>query len=233
MKIKLLAIPTAAALLLGSAVMAGEPDGPGRGPRGPKPMGPPPHVRMDERGPGGPRGPRHDRGPGRDDRGPGRHHRGFDRDGGPHMMMIPPHIMNELDITPAQKQQFITVMTDNFRAGLENRMALMEARKQLRELERSDSINDAAYIEASKAVGEAEGKLSLQRRKHRDALMSILTDEQKQKMEKFRAERGPRFGRDRDDDDDPDFDDRGPGRRGGRWDRDDRRGPMGPRYPRP
>ncbi len=166
--------------------------------------------RGERRGPGRHFGPaRHDmrdRGP--DQRGPRRH--GERRDFGPGMARM----WDRLDLTDAQKQQFVDVMTSQFRAGLEAKMELAEAENAARELRRQDDVTPEQIVAANTAVGTAKGKLEVVRRNAKQELRNILTPEQVEKLEARRTPPPPRDGK-------------GPGPRGPR-------GPeKGPRPPKP
>jgi Spy/CpxP family protein refolding chaperone len=155
-------------------------------------------------------GPRGHRGPGR---------RGFrmhdDHGWGMGPGMGPMHGMGPMGfghmagvkLDDSQKAKLVDVMTANFRAGLEARMALRDAHEKLADLRDDKDASADAIVAANAAVGEAKGKLEVLRRKARDDFRGILTedqikqlDERREEMrelrEKRREERRERFGDD-------------------------------------
>lgn len=202
MKNRTIAMLLTAALLGGTAIpaLAGQPPPPPRdgddysyhhpewGKRGHRRGGPGMHQRgpRGDWGERGERGWRHrdgdDFGSGWHRGGPGLHHRMF----------------GELGITAEQKAKYIDMMTENFRAGLEAKMEMAEARGKLRDAQRSDTPDADAIVEANKAMGEAKGKLDALRATHHANLEAILTPEQKAKIDEWRSAPPPSRG-DRDD----------------------------------
>lgn len=225
MRYRNLSLVLAAALLAvsGQAILAGEgPERPdkqeivredsdfgrhGRR-RGPGPWGEK-HDRFGPRYGHGPRdGMRH-----RPDFGPGFEHGCF---GGPRGFGH--GFMEELDLDADQKAKLVDVLTDNFRAGLEARMELQDAKKKLHDLRKDEAASGEDIIAANTRVGEAKGKLEAAGRKGREDIRSLLTPEQ---LKKFDENRRP-FPHDGPD--------RPFGPRG--RDRDDRRPPMPPKGPK-
>lgn len=187
MKSKMFALMIAAALMAGSygITYAGERDDDSSRPE------------WSERGPG--------RGPGRGDRfhensrrGPGSRHygsergrhegRGFHKDG------FGPGMMDRLDLTADQKTKLVDVMTNSYRAKLEARMEMQEAKSKLRDLRDADDATSEAIIAANEEMGTAKGKFEVLMRQTKDDFEAVLTPEQKEKLESFRdtpRHRGP------------------------------------------
>ncbi|MCC8166329.1 MAG: Spy/CpxP family protein refolding chaperone [Planctomycetes bacterium] len=183
--------------------------GPGRGmmPRHMMHDGPGIHRGM---GPGMGRGfARHD--------GPGFGPRGFHDMTGPKEMRR----LMDLDLTDAQKSQMVDILTDNYKQGLEARLALMDAKKALADVYDRDNPDQAAIVSAHEALGAATGRMAALKRAGYDRIKGILTPEQVEKLDSpkrgDRRDRMDRPGR-------PDRDDRRD--RPGKRDRDER----GPRH---
>ncbi|MCC8189825.1 MAG: periplasmic heavy metal sensor [Planctomycetes bacterium] len=148
-------------------------------------------------------GPRsgYDSGPGR---GPGGRHDDFRPDFGPDRFDPMGHghfgfgRLEALDLDDAQRAKVVDILTENFRARLEAKLALTDARHTLDEISRDDTADEAAIIAAHAAVGEAEGRLKVLGRKVRTDIESILTPEQLERVaprHPGRDGRGPRPGR--------------------------------------
>ena len=158
-----------------------------------------------------PQGPRGD-GPGRGPR--------AGMDGGMQFGMISPRFMEELDLTADQKTKIIDAATENFRERLELRWEMAEARNKLADLEDADKPDYDAIVAANEALGSVKGKLDVARRKIQDQFTSILTPEQREKIEELKEDRrqereerrGPRDRGDRPGKNDPRLQ-RGPGPR--------------------
>lgn len=147
--------------------------------------------------------------------GPGRGSRlGFD--GGMNFGMISPRFIEELELTADQRSKLIDAATENFRERLQLRWELSEAQQKLRDLNDADTPDYAAIVAANEALGGVQGKLDVARRKVGDQFESILTPEQREKIEQYRE--------DRREEREERGDRRGPGERGPRF----QRGP-GPR----
>lgn len=193
MKRKSFALILAAALLAGTCYTAS--------------AGAPPDVdepTMDESRDFGPRfggrheGPRgwHRGGPDRDDWRGGPGHRG--KRGMHHgdfgIGFGGAHAFEMLDLDASQKTKMIDVLTNNFRARLEAKMAMVDAQRKLRDLYEDDNANADAIVAANAAVGEARGKLDVLSRKFRDDMKGVLTEEQIKKLDDMKDDRpfGPR-----------------------------------------
>lgn len=141
-----------------------------------------------------PRGParfHHDRRPGK---GFGRGHFGK----GPGMFGFGHRVMDELELSDAQKTQVVDVLTAKFREGLLARMEMADARKQLRDASEAESPDAAAIVAANEAMGAARGKMEALGLTAKDDLRKILTPEQAAKLDEMRQS----WRADRDDDDD-------------------------------
>lgn len=144
---------------------------------------------------------RHDRpgewlgGPGR---GPGKHP-DMRMDKGMQGMMSP-RMMDELNLTDAQKNQMVDLLTQNFRERLLARMEMADAQKKLRDIHESETPDHDAIIAANGAMGTLKGKLDVQRRKLRDDMRKILTPEQVEKLDNMRKGPPPPRGWDKRDD---------------------------------
>lgn len=103
--------------------------------------------------------------------------------------MMGPRMMEALDLTDAQKNQAVDVLTDNFRQRLLARMELADAHKKLRDLYDGESPDHDAIIAANTAVGTAKGKMDVLNRKLRDNMRGILTPDQIQKMDDMKKDR--------------------------------------------
>lgn len=189
MNLKYTSLFLAALMLAGSMAVAGE----GAFPPGPPPPGQGPrHARF--RNPdfrdGRRDGPRDDR---RDDR---RDRRGPKGRGcemgepGMGMMGMGPGMGigfgDAIDLTADQKAKLVDTMTANFRNGLVARMSHADAAKALKKLKADENADPQAIIDASAALGKAQGEMQVARRKFRSDIQNILTDEQKQKLKEAR-----------------------------------------------
>lgn len=194
--------------LLSGLTYAGEPGGPRRSDRS-----------RDERDIG-PRSPR-------DGRDFGPRHRGWHRGPGPFghrgpgfgpgpMHGFPMPLLERINLTEAQQKQYVDIMTDNYRAGLELRLAMHATMGTMRDQMKNGSPSEDAIISINREMGELRGKMQALAFGLKDKLNAILTPEQKQIADDFRPARPPR-----------DFDGRRPGRGS------DMRGPrdFGPRGP--
>lgn len=139
-------------------------------------------------------------------------------------------MMRELDLSDAQKSQFIDAMADIYKKRLTLRIQQDDVYQKLKAEYEGGNPNRDNIVAYNTALGELKGQLDIIGHDYHDRIQSILTPEQREKvkenMEKMeqrikerreqRGDRGPRDGR-------------GPGSRGDRGDRGDRdRGP-GPR----
>lgn len=155
------------------------------GMRGPGPMG------MWRGGRGhGPMMPGFHNGPGPERGRPGRGHR-FGFDGGMHFGMMGPRFMDELELTADQRSKILDAATESFRERLELRWELADAHKKLRELNDADTPDYDAIVAANEELGAVKGKLDVARRKVADRFDSILTAEQREKIEQFREDKRP------------------------------------------
>lgn len=180
MRSKYTALVLAAALLAATVnVFAGENPPPRPDRNGPR------HEGWRDRRDGD--GPRHngwrDR---RDDDGPG-----CGMMGGRGMRMMGhdgfgPGAMGLLQLDAAQKAKVVDMMTENFRAGLEARMEMDEARQALRQLQRDDNATAEAIVAANTAMGAAKGKMDALRMKSARDMEGILTPEQKTRLDAWR-----------------------------------------------
>lgn len=129
---------------------------------------------------------------------------------GPGMFGFGHRLMDELELTDAQKTQLVDVLTAKFRESLLARMELADAHQKARELTNAETPDSAAIIAAiiaaNEALGAARGKMEALALTAKDDLKKILTPEQVAKLEEMK---GKRFA-DRDDEDGP-----GPDRRFG------------------
>ncbi|MCD8140794.1 MAG: Spy/CpxP family protein refolding chaperone [Planctomycetaceae bacterium] len=137
--------------------------------------------------------------------------------------MFGPRFMDELELTEEQKTQMVDAMTATFREGLLARMEMAEARKALRNLREMESTDADAIISMNEAMGAAKGKMDALRIKAKEQFDTILTPEQRAKLDE-RKDDWKKEWNDRDDDED------GP-REGRRGPRHGRHGP-GPRGPK-
>lgn len=137
------------------------------------------------RGPGGPGrfggcpafgGPRHQAGPGPQFGGMGMGMgQGFGR--------LP---FDQLDLTAGQKTKLIDIATNNFRAGLEAKVEMMDAHKKLRDMRDDKSVSADAIIQANTELGAAKGKMEVLRRQFRDDVEKVLTPDQLKTLEERR-----------------------------------------------
>ncbi len=153
-----------------------------RGPGGPGPMG-----MMGHRGMMGGRGWGHN--------GP----RGFGPFGdGAEMMGLPGishgRIMEQLDLTDAQKNQLVDLLTNNFRNRLQNRMEMQGLRNQLRELQKSPNPDSGTIISLNQNLGAARGKLEVMKNQLKTDLKNILTEEQQKKLDDMKDQWKGRWG---------------------------------------
>lgn len=123
-------------------------------------------------------------GPGGRWNGNGMHHGG----------MFGPAMAERLGLDQAQKDKLLDAMTENYRAVLEAKMELQEAKFKLNELRRSSDAAAEDIVAANEALGAAKGRMEVTMRQSREALESILTPEQKEKLESFRDAPPPRRG---------------------------------------
>lgn len=121
-----------------------------------------------------------------------RHFQGGEFARGPrgiHPMFGHGRLMDELEVTDAQKTELVDVMTNNFRQGMLARMEMAEAHKKLAELSSTKGADDAAIIAANEAIGAARGKLEVLGRKAQDDFRAVLTPEQAAKLDEMRDRR--------------------------------------------
>ena len=101
-----------------------------------------------------------------------------------------------LNLDEAQKTKMVDVLTNNFRARLEARLALADAQRALRDLYDDDSADADAIVAANAALGEARGKMDVLTRKFREDVKGVLTEEQVKKLEDMRGDRFEKRDRD-------------------------------------
>lgn len=142
---------------------------------------------------------------GRPNRGPGP--RGDFRHRGPHMggyghrmggydfrlpgmrhasMMFGPRIWEKLQLTSDQKTKVVDILTNNYRAKLEAKIEMIEARRVMRELYASDAPQGEAVVAAHTAMGALRGKMEVLDRQLKDELKNILTPEQQKTLDDMR-----------------------------------------------
>lgn len=113
---------------------------------------------------------------------------GFGPMGGKMMGMFGPRMMDELELTDAQKTQLIDVATKNFKEGLTLRMEMGDARRKLRDLRDSDNPDSAAIIAANEAMGAFKGRMEVLGQNARQEFRAILTPEQQAKLDERKAD---------------------------------------------
>lgn len=135
---------------------------------------------------------------------PGMHHASF---------MFGPRAWEALKLTAEQKAKVIDIMTNSYRAKLENSLQMMEARRALRGLYRDESLQAEAIVAAHSEMGAARGRMVALDRQLKADLKAVLTPEQQKAWDELQKPRPPRK---------PGPDGKGPG------DRRPQRGPDGP-----
>ncbi len=118
----------------------------------------------------GPRGPR----------------RGFGPPGGGPMAML-----REANLSDTQREQVKAVLDSERERLAEEHQALAEARRDLQEAVRQDAEEPTLRDKAAQ-IGTLEGDLAVTMAEVHQQVQGILTDEQKQQIEKQRAERQQR-----------------------------------------
>ncbi len=104
------------------------------------------------------------------------------------MGMVDADFMRGLNITDEQRRRMIDIATENFRERLSLRWEMEKARHALEELNASETTDYDAIIAANEALGGARGKLDVARRKVMGQFAAVLTPEQREKIDQFRAE---------------------------------------------
>ncbi len=170
------------------------PPAPGGQMGGPGPMGFMGHPGW---GPGGP-------GPRGEQFGPGGWHawhdrRGMDRGGAGYEAMGLPgigqgQVLEQLNLTDAQKSQMVDLLTNNFRNRLQNRMEMQDLRSKLRELQKSDNPDSGMLINLNQSLGAARGKMEVMKNQLKSDLKNILTEEQQKKLEEAKDQWKSRWG---------------------------------------
>lgn len=87
-----------------------------------------------------------------------------------------------LDLSQAQQDQIFKIRHDQEQAVYDQRKALKEAARNLRELTQADSFDQAKAKQAADALGQAEAQLALLRAQTRAQIRAVLTPEQRQKL---------------------------------------------------
>lgn len=119
---------------------------------------------------------------------PGGRHRGG-RNFGPGAGMGPfagLRMLRELDLSDTQRQQVKDVLEKARETGVQKQ--LMEARKALQDAVESPSVDESNIRNLADQVGVAEGNAAIERAQIHQEILQILTDEQRQELEKLKAE---------------------------------------------
>lgn len=109
-----------------------------------------------------------------------------------------PHMADVLQLTEEQKQT-LTAHKE------EQRVSYREHRQQIRQTQRAlhqavaNSAGDAEVTELAERLGDLTAQQTIARAKEKQFLLSILTPEQKEKMEQMRSERKNRWKEKRSD----------------------------------
>lgn len=95
----------------------------------------------------------------------------------------------ELKLTPEQQEKILEVLKRHRSAFQDAFQRLGEAHKKLGDIIVQDNATEAAVREAHKAVSAAQEELAVLRMKVRREVMTLLTQEQKAKVEAWMQER--------------------------------------------
>lgn len=99
----------------------------------------------------------------------------------------------KLDLTDAQKTQ-MKAQRENFRAANEQRFAThRDTRKQLRDARQAGDTERAQALAST--LEQQRGELKLLRKAQHEAMLKILTAEQRAKLEAMKARRAERRGK--------------------------------------
>lgn len=97
-------------------------------------------------------------------------------------------IAEGLDITDAQKNEFINIMVDTYRQRPTLGLEQIETVQKLSKEEQSDTPNHDAIVSLNKALGEIKGKRAILGHQSRSRIWQVLTPEQRAKVKEMQAE---------------------------------------------
>lgn len=125
--------------------------------------------------------------------GPGEGKRGFHGKDGKRGEARLSHLAEKLNLTDAQKA-LLEQQRENFRAS--NQARFETHRDTMRQYREARNAKDAARAEALKATLDVQkGELRQLRKAQHEAMLSILTAEQKAQLEAMKGEHGDRRGK--------------------------------------
>ncbi len=117
--------------------------------------------------------------------GEGMMHEGMHRGAGPMM-----HMMRELDLTEAQRDQIFKIQYDQMPAMREQMKQVRKARDELRQLALADKFDEARARQLADTQGKAMSALALMHMQTMRRVRDILTPEQRQKVQQIQERHG-------------------------------------------
>ena len=111
---------------------------------------------------------------------------------GKHGAGLPPHVLDELNLTDAQKQQIETLRSTSRDIGKEYFEKVRQADEQLKTLVESGSFNEVQARQILTEKASAMTELELIRLQTDAAIFNVFTSEQKAQIETLKSQRPPR-----------------------------------------
>lgn len=100
------------------------------------------------------------------------------------------YFMRGLDLTEAQRDKIFEIRHAAAPALREKGKAAFEARKALREATRAEQFDEAKVRGAAERLAKAEADVVVERARVRQQVLSVLTPEQRAKLEQAKERRG-------------------------------------------
>ena len=104
---------------------------------------------------------------------------------------LPPHILNQLNLTAAQIEQIETLRSTSRAVGEEFSGKIRQADEQLRGLVESGNFNESQARQILGEKANAMTEMELVRLQTDTAIYNLLTGEQKTKLDTLKSERPP------------------------------------------
>ncbi len=96
----------------------------------------------------------------------------------------------DLNLTEAQRDELFRIRHDQAPALRQQFKEVREAKRKVAELTRADKFDEDAAAKATAELGKAQAQVALTHARSRAQMMAVLTPEQRDQLDKKKAERG-------------------------------------------
>lgn len=103
-----------------------------------------------------------------------------------------PPFLHRLDLSEAQQDKIFAILHGQQPARREQHKIVIKSREALRQMNESDTYDDAKAVALVQAETQAIGRITLQRMRSEQQILALLSAEQRKQMEEHRPRMGGR-----------------------------------------